>query len=104
VFALSGAVGMLVLLPFLRPRIPRRVEPRGFVFVVLSAVGGAFLGWLLWLHALNLAPASVISPIRGSTLLFALFYSFIFLRERPPWRSLIGIGLVLSGIVLVSIS
>ncbi len=104
VFALSGALSMLILLPFLRTRIPRRVERRGFVFVVLSAVGGAFLGWLLWLHALNLAPASVISPIRGSTLLFALVYSVIFLRERPPRRALIGIALVLAGILLVSMS
>lgn len=104
VFAVSGALGMLVLIPMLRQRIPRRVERRGIVFVVLSAVGGAFLGWLLWLNALNLAPASVISPIRGSTLLFALIYSIVFLGECPPRRSLIGIALVLSGILLVSVS
>jgi len=103
-FAVAGALGMLALLPILRPRIPRRVERRGFAFVSLSAVGGAFLGWLLWLHALDLAPASVISPIRGSTLLFALVYSVIFLRERPPGRALIGIALVLAGIMLVSMS
>jgi len=104
VFALSGALSMAALLPFLRKRIPRQVERRGFAFVVLSAVGGAFLGWLLWLHALNLAPASVISPIRGLTLLFALAYSVVFLRERPPRRALLGIALVLCGIVLVSFS
>ena len=104
VFALSGAVGMWALKPFLRRRIPRRVEPRGYFFVALSAIGGAFLGWLLWLHALSMAPASVISPIRGSTLLFAFFYSVLFLRERPTRRALIGIALVGCAVALVSFS
>ena len=104
VFSLAGALGMFALLPILRPRIPRRVERRGVIFVVLSAVGGAFLGWLLWLHALSLAPASVISPVRGSTLLFAFIYSVLFLRERPTPRAFIGIALVATGVLLVSLS
>lgn len=104
VFALSGALGMFALLPILRPHIPRRVERRGILFVLLSSIGGAFLGWLLWLHALNLAPASVISPIRGSTLLFAFIYSVLFLKERPTLRAFIGIALVASGVLLVSLS
>ena len=104
VFALSGALGMFALLPILRPHIPRRVERRGIIFVVLSAVGGAFLGWLLWLHALNLASASVISPVRGSTLLFAFIYSVLFLKERPTARAFIGIALVAVGVLLVSLS
>ncbi len=104
VFALSGALGMFALLPILRPRIPRRVERRGILFVVLSATGGAFLGWLLWLHALNMAPASVISPIRGSTLLFAFVYSVLFLKERPTARALVGIALVAAGVLLVSLT
>jgi len=103
-FALSGALGMFVLIPILRPHIPRRAARRGYLFVVLSATGGAFLGWLSWLHALNLAPASVISPIRGSTLLFAFVYSMVFLRERPTPKALIGIALVACGVVLVSLS
>jgi len=101
-FSVSGGVGMLVLLPFLRRRIPRRIERRGWRYVLLSSTGGAFLGWLLWLHALDLAPASVISPVRGATLLFALLYSLVFLRERPTRKALIGIVLVFSGIVLVT--
>jgi drug/metabolite transporter (DMT)-like permease len=104
VFASSGTLGMLALIPVLRRRIPRRVERRGITFVILSAVGGAFLGWLLWLNALSLAPASVISPIRGSTLLFAFVYSVLFLKERPTARALIGITLVAAGVLLVSLT
>lgn len=104
VFSASGALGILALIPLLRRRIPRRFERRGLYFVTLSAVGGAFLGWLLWLNALSLAPASVISPIRGSTLLFAFVYGAIFLKERPTRRALIGVALVACGILLVSLS
>ena len=104
VFSLSSVLGILILLPILRPHIPRRVERRGILFVALSAIGGAFLGWLLWLHALNLAPASVISPVRGSTLLFAFIYSVLFLKERPTVRAFIGIALVAAGVLLVSLS
>jgi len=104
VFSLSGALGMLALMPLLRLRIPRRVERRGFLFVALSAICGAFLGWLLWLYALNLAPASVISPIRGATLLFAFIYSVLFLKERPTPRALIGVALVAGAVLLVSFS
>ena len=104
VFALSGAIGMLALLPVLRPRIPRRVESRGIFFVVLSSIAGAFLGWLLWLHALSLAPASLLSPIRGSTLLFAFLYSLVLLRERPSRSALAGIGLVFLGVLAVSLA
>ena len=104
VFSLSGALGTFILLPVLRPHIPRRVEFRGILYVLLSAIGGAFLGWLLWLHALNLAPASVISPVRGSTLLFAFMYSVLFLKERPTVRAFLGIALVAVGVLLVSLS
>lgn len=102
VFAVSGAVSVAVLSPWLRQRTPRHVTRHGFALAILSGVTGAFLGWLLWLYALQWAPASLISPIRGSTLFFALFYSMVFLRERPRTRAWIGIALVAGGVVLVS--
>jgi drug/metabolite transporter (DMT)-like permease len=102
VFAAAGVATLLALLPILRPRIPRKVTPIGLRLTLLSGAGGAFLGWLLWLSALRVAPASVISPIRGSTLVFALVYSVIFLRERPGRWALAGAALVLGGVILVS--
>jgi drug/metabolite transporter (DMT)-like permease len=101
-FACAGCLGAVVLLPFLRRRIPVRVERRGFFFVALSGIAGAGLGWLLWLKSLELAPASVVAPVRGSTLLFCLVYSVVFLRERPSPRALVGVVLAIGAVLLVS--
>lgn len=102
VFAFSSVLGVALLLPFVRSRIPRRIERRGLPFVVLSAVGGAFLGWILWLRGLELAPASVLSPIRGATMVFAFAYSILFLRERPTRGAFLGLAMILGGVLLVS--
>lgn len=100
-FATSGLLGTMCLLPFLRRRIPVRITRRGGLLVGLSAIG-AFLGWILWLNSLKLALPSVISPIRGSSMLFAFLYSVLFLRERPTRRAVAGLLLVLGGVLLVS--
>jgi transporter family protein len=104
VFSCSGVVAISLMTPFLRARFPRHVSRSGIALTALSAIGGAFFGWILWLSSLSLAPASLISPIRGSTLVFSLIYSVLFLRERLTKRALFGVLLVLAGVVLVSVS
>lgn len=101
-FAVSGCAGAAALLPFLRRKIPCRVEPRGYAYIALSGIVGAGVGWLLWLMSLERAPASVVAPVRGATLGFCLAYSTVFLRERPSRRALIGIGLAAGAVLLVS--
>ncbi|MEN6370337.1 MAG: DMT family transporter [Thermotogota bacterium] len=101
VFAVAGVLGLLALMPLLRRRVPRRADRRGLRFVLLSAVGGAFLGWILWLVALTQAPASVLSPVRGATMIFAFAYSVVFLRERPTRRAMAGLAFAVAGVFLV---
>lgn len=103
VFACTAVATISILTFWLRPRFPLRVQRRGIALTVLAGAGGAFLGWVLWLSSLELAPASLISPIRGSTLVFSLIYSILFLRERITLRALWGALLVLGGVLLVSL-
>jgi drug/metabolite transporter (DMT)-like permease len=103
VFSCSGVVTIALMTPFLRTRFPRHVNRSGIALTVLAGAGGAFLGWIFWLSSLSLAPASLISPIRGTTLVFSLIYSVLFLRERLTRRALVGVLLVLAGVVLVSV-
>jgi drug/metabolite transporter (DMT)-like permease len=101
-FACAGCLGAVALVPFLRRRIPLRVEPTGFLYVALSGLVGAGIGWLLWLFSLERAPASVVAPVRGATLGFCLLYSIAFLRERPSLRALFGVVLAAGAVLLVS--
>jgi len=103
VFALSALTGITLLMPLFRRRIPGRRDRRGLWLAALSAVSGAFLGWFLWLSGLRLAPASLLAPVRGSTLLFTFVFSVLFLRERPSRWAIIGVGLVFGGVLLVSL-
>ena len=64
---------------------------------------GFFLGWILWLTGLKLAPASLLAPIRGSMTLFAFLLSMLILRERPSLRSAVGVSFTFSGVFLVSV-
>jgi len=103
VFACSAILGVLLLTPLLRRRIPRRIDRRGLWLAALSAVSGAFLGWFLWLNGLRLAPASLLAPVRGSTLLFTFLFSIIFLKERPTRWSMVGVLFMFGGVLLVSL-
>lgn len=70
---------------------------------MLTAFTGFFLGWVLWLTGLQMAPASLLAPIRGSMTLFAFLLSIVLLRERPTRRSALGVFLTFGGVFLVSI-
>ncbi len=69
----------------------------------LTAFTGFFLGWILWLTGLEMAPASLLAPIRGSMTLFAFLLSIVLLRERPTRRSAVGVILTFGGVFLVSL-
>ena len=74
----------------------------GIKIAVLTAFTNLFLGWLLWLMALERAPANLISPVRGSVVLFGFLASVILLKERPSRRSAIGVLLIAAGVTLVT--
>ena len=103
VLGCTTLVGMSLLTPLLRKKVPRRFNPMGMWLVVLSAMSGAFFGWFFWLQGLRLEDASVLAPIRGSTLLFTLVFSVLFLRERPSRWAILGVLLIFGGVMLVSI-
>jgi uncharacterized membrane protein len=75
----------------------------GMKFALTTAFSGMFAGMLLWLLALEMAPASVLSPTRGALTLFVFLLSILVLRERPSRRAAWGVLLVGAGVAIVSI-
>jgi len=101
-FTASAAVSWsLAALPRLR-RGEVAFTRRGVIFAFLSATFGLFVGWVLWLLALERASASALSPLVGLILLFATLLGRFAFRERLTRRTAIGGALVLAGVTLVS--
>ena len=98
----SAVMWTLIICPKL---VQRRVTftKRGIVVALISAFFGYFAGWILWLNALDRAPASLLSPIGGTSVLFTVLLSVVFLRERLTRRAVMGGILVFVGVLLVSL-
>ena len=84
-------------------RTPLRFCRRGVALAFVTAILGYAVGWILWLSGVNMVPASLLSPVRGSMTLFTFLFSVILLHERPSRRSAFGALFVLCGVLLVSI-
>ena len=86
-----------------RGRFARKYYPwKGMRIALPTAFMGMFAGMLLWFAALERAPASLLSPTRGSLTLFVFLLSVVVLRERPSRRAGLGVALVAAGIGIVS--
>jgi len=54
-----------------RPRrTPLRFSRRCVALAFVTAILGYAVGWILWLSGVSMAPASLLSPVRGSMILF----------------------------------
>lgn len=98
----AGVLWGIAILPKLVRRAVRFTK-RGVIVALVSAFFGYFAGWILWLNALDLAPASLVSPIGGTSVLFTVLLSVVFLRERPTQRAIFGGILVFAGVLIVSL-
>ncbi len=80
-----------------------RFTSRGVLYAAGSSLLGLFVGWVLWLTALERVDASLLSPLWGLAPLLTVVLSVVFLGERVAARALLGGALVLSGVTLVSV-
>ncbi len=77
--------------------------PRPFVFVTLMLVTGlaaSWLGTLLWNTASQRLPAALAGQLIVFETLAALLYAFIWYARWPSLHELVGIGLLITGVVL----
>jgi bacterial/archaeal transporter family protein len=75
---------------------------RNWFFLTLSAVASG-LSWLCAYKSIDLAGVSKTLPIDKSSIAFGVILAVIFLRERPPWQSIVATLLVLAalGVTLI---
>lgn len=82
---------------------PATLEFKAVLFLVFSAVATGF-SWLCYYRALQLGPASKVAPIDKLSVVFVIFFAFLFLGESFNWKELLGAALVTTGAILIALS
>lgn len=77
------------------------LSKNNWLFLVLSAIATG-LSWLFYYRALQAGPASEVSAIDKSSLLFTIVLAFLFLKEPLTPRVLLGAGLLLAGTLVLA--
>ena len=68
-----------------------------------AALAGSLAGYGLILQAYQTAPASYVVAVRQMSVLFALLFAVVWLRERPDRRRVIGATATVVGVALISL-
>lgn len=72
----------------------------GLLYMSLLASG---LGWLMWLSAIQRVSTTVVSMSSLGVPVLAILFAWWLLGEQPSTYDLIGVGLVVMGLVVVSL-
>jgi len=75
------------------------ISRRSLVFLLLSGVATG-ISWLAYFRALQLAPASQVSPIDKLSLPLTIVLAAAFLGEAISWRLGVGVALMTVGAIL----
>ena len=93
-------VGASLLLEDVNDLFEAPLEP--ILYFALAGILHFFLGWTLFSESQKRAGAARTGALVGATPLFATVIAWLFLNETLSPLTLLGIGLVLAGVYLVS--
>jgi len=74
---------------------------RTWLFLGLSGLATG-LSWLCYFRALQLGEASRVAPMDKLSVLFAILFAAVILRETLTWHHWLGGGLVLTGAIILA--
>jgi bacterial/archaeal transporter family protein len=77
------------------------VSSRTWLFLRLFGLATG-LSWLCYFRALRVGEASRVAPMDKLSVLFAILFAAVVLRETLTWHHWIGGGLVLTGAVILA--
>jgi transporter family protein len=82
--------------------LPSDIAPKTWSFLILSGLAtGA--SWLCYFRALKLGPATLVAPIDKLSVVLVALFAFVFLGERPSGFGWIGIAMIGTGAVLLTV-
>jgi transporter family protein len=78
-----------------------KATTRTWLFLILSGLAtGA--SWLCYFRALQLGEASKVAPIDKLSVVVALVLAALFLGEHLTWRHGLGVGLIVTGAIIIA--
>lgn len=80
----------------------KAIDKRELVFISLSglATGGS---WLCYYYAVQNGELSVVVPIDKMSILVTVLFSYVFLKEKLPKKSAVGLCLMCAGTLLMAV-
>lgn len=79
------------------------IEGRAWVFLVIAGVITT-LSSLLSFRALKLGDASQANPIERLSLVFAILFAALFLKEKITWQVIVGAVLMVAGAIVIALA
>ena len=78
-----------------------RLSQRAWIFLVLSGITTG-LSWLCYFRALQLGEASRVAPVDKLSVVFAILFAAVLLREKVGWQQWLGGSFVVVGAVILA--
>ena len=79
------------------------IDKRTWIFLIGAGVATT-LSSLFTFRALKLGDASLVSSLERLSLVFAVIFAVIFLKEKLNWQVILGVLLMIGGAILIGIS
>jgi drug/metabolite transporter (DMT)-like permease len=100
----GGVGGMILVTTALRAWSQghlRRLDRRGWAFLVIAAVVGQLLAMVMWLAGYKYTSASIAAILNESSSVFIVLLAWLVLREPMTRRKLVGVACTLGGVGLM---
>ena len=73
-----------------------------WIFLILSGLATG-LSWICYFRALQLGEASRVAPVDKLSVIFAIVFAGVFLKERLSWQHALGGALIVAGALVLSV-
>lgn len=97
----AGALGLLLMLSFIRDQNGEKREPmtaRDWQLLALGALVGQLLSMVFWLAGYKYTSASVAAILNETASAFIVLFAWLALGEQISRRKIIGLALTLTGV------
>ena len=84
-----------------RPAAMMEISRQAWGFLVLSGLATT-ASWLCYFRAMKLGEASRVAPVDKLSVVFAILFAALFLKERLTWQHALGGILIVAGAIVLA--